>query len=115
MQDDNYIHYKQKNIGSEVMPRTFTIGKETIELPPMEEESEIKERIAYEKTLADTNDYKAFRAKGLSHKEAIWATQNALNIAPKPPYKDETGKELKWFSISRLTPELRIKAKKYWK
>ena len=90
---------KTKNIGSEIMFGT---------------EEEEKERIAYERTLADTADYKAFRKQGMIHSEAIWATQKALNIVPKPPYKDESGKELKWFSISRLDPDLRVKAKKYW-
>jgi hypothetical protein len=104
---------QKSNIKTGKFGNAFLIGTETIEIPPMEDKEELKERIAYEKTLSETEDYRAFRANGRSHDEAIWATQKVLNIVPKPPYKDEAGNELKWFSISRLDPDLQAKAKKY--
>ena len=104
---------QKPNAKADKFKTVFSIGSEIIEIPPMESEEELKERIAYEKTLSETEDYKAFRARGRTHDEAIWATQKVLNIVPKLPYKDEAGNELKWFSISRLDPDLREKAKKH--
>lgn len=104
---------QKEKINQRAIRGDFSIGTEVIEIPLMEDKDELKERIAYEKTLSETEDYRAFRARGLPHNEAIWATQKVLNIVPEPPYKDEAGNELKWFSISRLDPDLREKAKKY--
>ena len=76
---------------------------------------ETKERIAFEKTLATTSDYQTFRKQGDTHENAIWQTMKAKGIVPKFPFKDKTGNEIKWFSLTRLPPNLKQTSKKYWK
>ena len=93
---------------------TFKIGSETISIRPMPVE-ETKERIAFEKTLATTPEYKGFRTRGESHPSAINLTMKAKGIVPKFPFKDKAGKEIKWFSLTRLPPNLKQRSKKYWK
>ena len=100
---------------------SFKIGSETIKMSTMaasnlsQSKSEIKERIAFEKTLATTPEYKGFRARGENHSDAIHLTMKAKGIVPKYPFKDKTGKEIKWFSLTRLPPSLKETSKKYCK
>ena len=76
---------------------------------------EMKEKIVFEKTLATTPEYKGFRKQGDSHESAIWRTMKEKGIVPKFPFKDKAGKEIKWFSLSRLPLNLKQRSKKYWK
>ena len=93
---------------------SFKIGSETIKIQPMPTE-ETKERITFEKTLATTPEYKTFRTRGETHPNAINLTMKAKGIIPKYPFKDKAGNEIKWFSLTRLPPNLKKTSEKYWK
>ena len=75
---------------------------------------ENRERIAFEKTIASTTTYKQFRTAGRTHDESINSTMKIIGISLKAPFKDKKGNKIKWFSLTRLPPNLKQRAKKYW-